>query len=193
MSADLMGAIARRLRSESGFTLIEMLVAAMVAAVALIALAGTFDSSRDAISGAEQMETATHIGEQELERIEVMSYGSVGLTSAPSHSANTFDPAYYVTGSNYQWDANTPSRIEPLVTGSGALAPSSSWQDDPTDPRLHGEIRRFVTWIYDPYVVQTPDKPEAKRVTVAVTLTGGKTPRKPVVLSSIIFNRKTYS
>lgn len=178
--------IANRLRSEAGFTLIELLVAAVIAAVALIALAGTFDSSRDSISGAEQMEAATHIGEQELERLDSSSYSSVGLTSLPSHSSDPYSPAYYVSGSSYQWDKNNSSRVEQLVTSGGTLAPSSPWQDG----RLHGDVWRFVTWIYDPNVVQSPDKPEAKRVTVAVTVTGGKNPRKPVVLSTIVYDRK---
>ena len=168
--------------------MIELLVAAMVAAVALIALVGTFDYSRDSIDGAEKMETAVHIGEQELERISSSSYSSVGLTSTPTNSTNPSDPRYYVVSpSNYQWDAANASHVEQLVTTEGTLSPSSSWTDA-TTPRLKGQVWRFVTWVYDPNVVQTPDEAEAKRVTVAVTVDGSK---RPVVVSSIVYDRKS--
>ena len=178
-----------RLAGEGGFTLIELLMAAMVAAVALVALVGTFDFSRESISGAEKMETAVHVGEQELERITSSTdYESIGLTSTPAHQTDPSDPRYYVVGSNYQWDSTNTSHVEPLVTTEGTLSPSASWND--ASSRLQGQIWRFVTWVYDPNVVQTPDEPEAKRVTVAVTVNGAK---RPVVLNSVIYNRRDPS
>ena len=180
---------AARLASEDGFTRIELLIAAMIAAVALVALVGTFDFSRDSIGSAEKQETAVHIGEQELERVTSSSYDTIGLTSTPAHSSDPTDPRYYVVApSSYQWDSTNSSRVEQLVTTEGTLAPSTAWNDG--NARLQGQVWRFVTWVYDPNVVQSPDEPEAKRVTVAVTVDGT---RRPVVLSSVIYDRKSPS
>ena len=187
--AELIARLRGRLRSEAGFSLIELVVAAALAAVALTAMIGTFDGSRDAISGAERLNTATHVGEQELERIAAMDYHDIGLTSAPTTALDPYHPCYYVLSSGqYQWDRRDSTRIENLVTGQGTLAVSSSWTDGTN--RLSGQVWRFITWVYDPNLVQSPDQPEAKRVTVAVTVSGGKRKFTPVTLSSIVYDKK---
>jgi type II secretory pathway pseudopilin PulG len=184
-------ALPRRLsREQSGFTLFEVLMAALITAVGIMAVVGTFDSSRKVVSLAERNETATHQAEQELERILSMSYASVGLTgAAPSHVNDVTDPRYFVVNpAKYQWEHNDPTKVEDLVTtGGGTLAASSTWQDPQL--RLSGEIWRFVTWVWDPNIVQSPDKADAKRVTVAVTVAGKGGPTKPVVLSTIVYDK----
>lgn len=175
-----------RLEPEHGFSMIELVVAVALAAVALIAVVGSFDSSRTLIGRAERLETATHIGEQELERFLVKDYATVGTATLPVHSADQFDPRYFVRadGSGYQWDQSVSTRVEPFVSATGTLTPSSAWTDGAT--RLSGQVWRFVTWIDDPSIAGTQD---AKRVTVAVTVAGNKT--KPVTLSSIIWDKRS--
>ena len=178
-----------RLGSESGFSLIELVVAATVGVIALLAVISVFDSSRNLITKAEQIEVATHVGEQELERVVSMDYAAVASATLPAHASDEFDPRYYVTtsGTKYQWDPSDSTRVEDFVPATGTLAPCSNWNDGAS--RLSGETCRFVTSIYDPNLVQTPtDKADAKRVTVAVSVAGNKT--KPITLTSIVWDRK---
>jgi len=182
-------AIHRRLRAEAGFTMIEVLVAAALAAVALVAMFGSFDSSRRLIDNSERIETVTHIAEQELERIIARDYATVATASLPTRSTDQFNPRYYITasGTGYEWDQTGARPAENFVPAAGTLPACSPWADSVT--RLSGEVCRFVTEIKDPNIVQTPtDLPDAKRVTIAVSVAQGKT--KPVTLTSIVWNRK---
>ena len=182
----------RRLAGEeAGFTLIELLVAATLVAGGLAAVLTVFDGSRDLVSHAERNEAATHQAEQEVERILAMDYDDVGHGSqTPVASAVVDHPDSWVRSSNrYQYDHRAGGAVESLVTGTGTLTRWRAWSDG----RLGGRVYRYVTAVYDPQLVQNPDVPDAKRVTVAVTVEGGATRLKPVVLSSIVFDRDPES
>jgi prepilin-type N-terminal cleavage/methylation domain-containing protein len=179
-------------REERGFTLIEVLIAALLTAIGLIAVIGTLDSSRHAVNVAERNETISHQAEQEIERLLTMDYDDLGLNAAVVFVNDDRDPRYYVrsSGTQYQWDRNNTAAVEDLVS-SGTLSPSSSWQTlNGSGTRFSGKVWRFVTYYYDPNVVQTPtDEADAKRVIVAVTIDGEGGPTKPVVTSSIVRDR----
>src|SRR5437868_2357123 len=92
-------------RSEEGMTLIELLVAAVLIAVGVLALFSVLDGSRHLVTTSEKNDVAAHQGETEIERILSLDYGTVALTSAPTHSATSTDPDFYVQASGaYQWD-----------------------------------------------------------------------------------------
>jgi prepilin-type N-terminal cleavage/methylation domain-containing protein len=174
---------------EDGFTLFELLMAMAVLAVGLMALVGSFDHSRDLVSLAEKTEVASHRAERELERILSLPYGSVAHQSTPASSLASTSPAFYVSGSSYQYDQGaTGPRSETLAVdatnGSSTLAPST-WQDSET--RLSGEIHRFVTWTGD-YCTIAARALCAKRVTVVVTVGGPRPLKRPVLISTIMTN-----
>jgi prepilin-type N-terminal cleavage/methylation domain-containing protein len=174
---------------EDGFTLFELLMAITLLAVGLMALVGSFDHSRDLVSLAEKTEVASHRAERELERILSLPYGSVAHRSTPVHSDDSTSPAFYVSGSSYQYDQGaTGPRSETLAVdatnGSTSLAPSV-WND--SQLRLSGEIHAFVTWTGD-YCTVANRALCAKRVTVAVTVGGPRPLRRPVLISTIMTN-----
>lgn len=175
----------RRLRSERGFTVIEILMAALVAAIGIAALVATLSSSRSLVSGAERNETATHEAEQEIERLAALPYAQLGTTTAPASSADETDPRFWVRpGNKYRWNQTSTTQDEDLVIGgSSSVPPSGTWSDG--ESRLGGEIWRFVTHFYDPYLIQSPDVPDGKRITVAITLDGAGAPTEPILVSSI--------
>src|SRR5256885_13844316 len=102
--------VAERLRSlrrdEGGFTLLEVMVAALILAIGILAIVGVFDSSRRLTTVSEKNEIIAHRAELELERIQAMPFAAVALTAAPSHSTDSSDPDFYVSGSPaaYRWD-----------------------------------------------------------------------------------------
>jgi len=173
----------RTAAGEDGFTMVEVVVAAALAAIALIAVFGSFDGSRRLIDKSERLETATHIGEQELERVITRTYATVATSSLPTHSPDVRHPRYYVNAGTYTWDqsgANAAATLVPVLAGS--LAPCSNWNDNVS--RLTGEVCRFVTWYDDPSI---PGVTDAKRVTIAVSVNGGRD--KPVTFTSIVRDR----
>ena len=184
----------RVLRDESGMTLIELLVAAVLIAVGIVALFTVFDSSRGLITTSEKNDVAAHQGETEMEQILGLPYASVALTAAPAHSVTTTDPDYYVQPSgSYQWDQSaTPKPADPMVVdpAAGALTHLSGWNDGQS--RLSGSIYRYVTWVDDPNIPGTQD---AKRITLAITVNNNGPGasgalKKPVIVSSIVVDPK---
>jgi len=182
--------LARRASAQRGFTLIELLIAALIVVIGLMAMMATLDSSRTLVTTAERNEAATHEAEQEMERLFAMPYAQLGTATAPATSTDPTDPRYWVqTGNKYRWNQSSTTQDEDLEFGAPyTMATNTSWTDG--ESRLSGEVWRFVTDVYDSNVVQTPtDQPDAKRITVAVTIDGDQAPTKPIVLSSIVFDR----
>ena len=178
--------LARVRADQRGFTLIELLIAALICVIGLMAMMATLDSSRTLVTTAERNEAATHEAEQEMERLFAMPYAQLGTATAPATSADQTDPRHWVqTGNRYRWNQSSTSQDENLVFGgSYTMTPSANWTDG--ESRLSGTVWRFVTHYDDPSVAGTTN---AKRITVAVTIDGDQAPTKPIVLSSIVFDR----
>jgi prepilin-type N-terminal cleavage/methylation domain-containing protein len=178
--------MSQALGGEDGFTLLELLVAITLFAVGLIALVTSFDHSRDLVSVAEKTEVASHRAERELERIASLPYASVAHSSTPGSSASSADPAFYVSGTNYQYDqGSTGPQSETLaVDGGGSISSSAgTWTD--SEARLTGQIQSFVTWT-GAYCTDADRTRCAKRVTVAVTVGGDRPLRRPVLMSTVM-------
>ena|SRR5918997_1728899 len=178
--------MSQALGGEDGFTLLELLVAITLFAVGLIALVTSFDHSRDLVSVAEKTEVASHRAERELERIASLPYASVAHSSTPGSSASSADPAFYVSGTNYQYDqGSTGPQSETLaVDGGGSISSSAgTWTD--SEARLTGQIQSFVTWT-GAYCTAADRTRCAKRVTVAVTVGGDRPLRRPVLMSTVM-------
>jgi prepilin-type N-terminal cleavage/methylation domain-containing protein len=182
----------RRLAAESGFTLVELLMAILLAAVALGALVSVLETSRKLVSVAEKQETAVHQAERELERILALPYGEVALTAAPAAtSGDPDDPRRFVTSGNYRWDQDATPRSDSLVVNGsggvtgGTLAPMEAWTDGQS--RLSGHIHRFVTRASVPCGIGCTDPQAARRVTVVVTVNapGGGGPERSVLIDSL--------
>ena len=171
-------ALIDRLRGEDGFSLIELLAALSILAVGILGVVATLDRTRDAVTTSEVRQTAVHRAERELERLRTVPYDQLALASLPTASANQADPAFYVQGSNYQWDPADASRVAPLVTG-GALAPHTTWSDG----RMRGTLQTYVTTYVDPAVGGAP---LAKRVVVGVTVDGRWSLSRPTTVATVV-------
>ena len=182
----------RLLREERGITVVEVMVAAVLMVVGVIAMITTFDGSRDLVTTSEKSGIAAHRGQLEVEKALSLDYRNIALTSTPAPSGSSSSPDYYVNSDGtYQWDqSSSPKPADPMVVDSsdGALVHVSTWNDG--ESRLSGSIYRYVTWIDDPHV---PGTQNAKRITVAVTVNNaraGGALDKPVIVSSIAFDPK---
>jgi len=168
-------------RDERGFSLIEVVLAATVCLVGLMAVISTFDSSRRLVSASERTEVVSQRAERAIEQAISRPYAEIGLqaTPAPAHSTDPDHPNNRIAtgGGSYQW-STSPSQYSALVMGgTGKLEHSSSWSDDAS--RLSGNVYRYVTYYDDPSLPGTDD---GRRVTVAVTVAG----RRRAVTSTTI-------
>jgi prepilin-type N-terminal cleavage/methylation domain-containing protein len=183
--------LARRLAREDGFTLFELLMAMSITAVGLMALVSSFDHSRELVSQAEKNEIASHQAQRAMERVLAMPYASVAHSSVPAHSNDTAHPAYYVSGSSYQWDqGSTGPKSDNLEVDAvnGQISNVTTWADSAS--RLTGKTHTFITRTGD--LCSASGCPagdqRGKRVTVAVTVDGPRPLRRPVLISSLMIN-----
>src|SRR4051812_31343327 len=111
-------------REERGFTLLEVMVAALILVIGVLAVIGVFDSSRRLTTVSEKEEVVAHRAEAELERIQAMPFAAVALSSNPSHVIDSADPDFYVTAGvppTYRWDQGSSGpKTDPLVVDAAS-------------------------------------------------------------------------
>jgi Tfp pilus assembly protein PilV len=182
---------AARLASEEGFTLIEVLVAAVLIVLGIFGAVSTFAHSRRATTSSERIVVMVHLAQSEAEKIASTTYANVGLTAASQPSfANTGDnkdPLNYVTDSapthsySYDW-ANKASTAEVFSTCTGTCTTfRSNWSDG----RFSGYIYRFITVVNDG-CTGCPGS-DYKRISVVVTDgTTSPYPHQPMVYTTLM-------
>jgi Tfp pilus assembly protein PilV len=154
----------KRLRSESGMSIAEVMIAALILAVSSLAVLNLVASGARTNYRAEQSQVVSDRLQSEVERIKQLasnaSYDRIALATVPAHSTDVNDPAYRVSGSTYNVQSNG-SLFLPLAVDPGGLQPLSQF----TSGDVHGTIHRFVVWEPD-----TACEDCKKRVIVAIQL-----------------------
>ena len=203
----------RSLSAESGMTLIEVLVAALVLTVGLLGVVKGLDAAQAGTTDAERSAVLAQAGDEALQAVEALSYTNIADSSAPvkTTTTDTTDPTYYLSscGSNscYQWDAADPASVETVDvdTVNGAVAPGPSTGVVPApnstgctttttvNCQLTYSIYRFITNVSDPVCSQSgitcSGTTSYKRITIAVRNTSGGPPYSPIILSTFVSNK----
>jgi prepilin-type N-terminal cleavage/methylation domain-containing protein len=91
--------VGMRVRSEAGFTLMELLIAMTLMSVGVAATLGVFGATGRTTVVAQQRNVAIHQAQAALDQISTMDYDKVGLTSTPAASTDELNPGYRVSGS----------------------------------------------------------------------------------------------
>ncbi len=138
-----------RLRSEDGFTLIEMLVAGIVLAIGIGAAVSILISSGNASTTAERHEVGVQQAEQALEQVRSLPYNQVGLTAAPPASQAAGDPPSRVSGTTFNPIGPTQEDLvlpgDPKVA-SPQVAPFSTVTVGSGNSTTTAKVYRFVSW-----------------------------------------------
>jgi Tfp pilus assembly protein PilV len=77
-------------RDESGFGLIELVIAIVVLQVALLALVGAFGAGSFALGRASKINTAAMLADQQMELYRSMPYDAIGLDTAGAPTTGTY-------------------------------------------------------------------------------------------------------
>ena len=188
---------ASRLRHESGFTLIEVLVAALVLSVGVAATMRVFGASGRTTLRAQAQEVAVQQAQAELERAAGVPYPALALTASAPFSSDPRNPGYRVSGTSFTVRAGL---TEPLVTtpGQGAVAAiepgPQAFAVGTGGATISGKIYRYVTWRDENCPLSLCEGGEnTKRVTVAITIdvTSPTDARPPVWVSTIVVDPAT--
>jgi prepilin-type N-terminal cleavage/methylation domain-containing protein len=164
---------------ERGFTLIEVLMAATLLLVAVVAMSTTFDYSRRLVTSSEAVNVASHRAEAEMEELRSVDFDALALPATVAHVADPEHPDYYAGSGSYQWDqGSTGPQNEPLVVDAvkSEVSHTEPWTDGQS--RLEGDVYRYVTQV-------AGSDGDAKRLTVVVTVEGSDL-KEPVLISSIV-------
>ncbi len=144
---------------EDGFTIVEVLVAAVILVLASLAIFMAFGISIDSIQRSREAQIGISVAQREMERIRVIPYDSVSLSITPTvmtarekiERAENLEPRYRlrVNGSVTEIDLARPTSQEewrPLLTSTSGLvtAVSSGTQKVTASDGTEVEVDRYV-------------------------------------------------
>lgn len=143
---------------DAGFTVVEVVVAAVILTISAGAVLGLISSATRTNYRAQESQVASDLLQRELEKAKQMPFSQVALTSVPAHSADPSNPNYRVSGSQFNINRTGTSSNWGLVYNSGhssqtggtvsldsgqGLAPLSTF----TSGNVHGTVYRYVVWM----------------------------------------------
>ena len=178
--------------SESGFSLVELLLAVALMAVGVAATIGVFGASSRTSVIAQQGQVGAQQAQAELDRLSKLKYGQLALTSTPTASADPLNPNSRVSGGNFTVKSGL---TEELVTepGEGETAKVDPGPDNfavgSGEATITGKLYRYVSWRDENCPATICDGTQnTKRVTVAVTTdpSATSTQRAPLWFSTVI-------
>ena len=145
----------RRIRGdESGFGLVELLIAMIVLAVGILAVIAVFTSGAVALRRASAVSTATAIADAQMERYRALRYAAIGFDAGELVAA-TADPVYLQ-------DAPVAAQVIVLC----ASPPPATCDPSRTAPGPDGRSYRVNTYIVERS--ETSDGRPVKVVTIVV-------------------------
>jgi hypothetical protein len=166
------------LRQESGFAIVEVLVAAIIFVIGSLATFQILDAATRNKLRTEQRQVGLDRAQREIEKLRDVSYGSLAMTGFPSGSSNQTDPRWRVHGTDFALNRDGTSDAAMVVNGTG-LYGGGTVNGGTVNPGpehfmsgdISGDIFRFVVWRDDPNCAATcPGTQDLKRVIVAVRI-----------------------
>jgi hypothetical protein len=172
-------------RGEAGFTIIEVLVAALLLTLASAAVFGTLAAATRNGARAKSTQVAVDRAQQEMEKLHGLSYSELALTAAPSSSSNVLNPNHRVVNENFALQREPPDEYAPMVVNGGALYGGGNVEGGVVRPgpiafedgEVKGHIYRYIVWRNDPSCPESetgedlcPGFQDYKQLVVAVKL-----------------------
>jgi prepilin-type N-terminal cleavage/methylation domain-containing protein len=180
------------LRSESGFTLIEVLAAMVVLVIGVLGMVGAFDSARKLDLLSERRTSMAHRAQLEIERLQAKSYGELAMTTAPTHSSVTTSPDYYVNeaATEYQFGTSSTETEKLVVESKGSISAAPTGREcskytgscEWSDGNVSGSVYDFITRYKEPSKLCKEESSCPKRLTVVVTAKVPNSNHEPAVI-----------
>lgn len=175
-------------RSEAGFTLIEVLVAALVLTLAALAAFGVLASAVRNGQRAKQTQVALDQAQEQLEKLHSLSFKELAMTKTPLYSKDPLNPNHRVLNVNGTFALQREPMMEyaTMAVNEGELYGGGSIKGGVVTPGpipfesgdVTGELYRYVVWRNDPSCKEStvtaedfcPGGQDFKQVVVAVKL-----------------------
>lgn len=178
---------AYRVDAEDGFTLIEVLIAAVILAIASLATFGILSAATRNAARAQATQVGLDKAQEEMEKLHALSYSELGLKSRPEPATDRLDPNFRVKGNSYYIKREPMGELSEMAIdglplyGSEELLETGVVEPGPisfSDGNVSGQIYRYIVWRNDPTCPESevgtedfcPGKQDYKQLIVAVKL-----------------------
>lgn len=161
--------------SETGLTIIEVVVAAVILALAAFATFGVLAAATRNAQRAKASQVSLDLAQEELERLRSVPYKDLGLSSTPTFSNSTLNPDHRLQGSEFNVKRTPMGEPAPLVITTAGFSPKSEFfSGNPGTSGVTGTVYRYVVWRNDPSCpdTQCPGPDDYKQIIVAVQPNG---------------------
>jgi prepilin-type N-terminal cleavage/methylation domain-containing protein len=167
----------RQTTGEDGFTMIEVLVAAMILVIAAMTTFNLLSSATRNAQRAKGTQVALDLAQQELERLHSMTNEELAMEGVPPHASSELDPGFRVnsgagTFALQRSPVGEPQKMvynESIHAGkevkNGKVVPVEPF--DQGD--VSGKVYRYIVWRKDPRCTGCA-APYYKQIVVAVKL-----------------------
>lgn len=179
--------LARRFDAEDGFTLIEVLIAAVILALASLAVFGVLSAATRNAARAQATQVALDKAQEEMEKLHALSYSELALTTTPEHVVDPMNPNYRVNGRKFAIKREPLGEESEMVVNLGPKYGSETPIEGGvvvpgpisfSDGNVSGQIYRYIVWRNDPTCPESevgtedfcPGKQDYKQLIVAVKL-----------------------
>ncbi len=158
--------------AESGLTMIEVLVAAVVLVMGAAATFGVLGAATRNAQRAKATQVALDLAQEEMERLHSIPYEELALNSAPIASTDPKSPNSRVSAATFNLRRKPPTAYLPIdVDAEKGFSPESEFFTGDTEQGgIKGTIYRYVVWRNDPSCPNTecPGEEDYKQLVIAV-------------------------
>lgn len=164
---------------EAGFTIVEVIVAALVLVMGSLATFGLLSAATKNTQRAKATQVALNRAQEELEALRSFSNEQLAMTATAPPSTDPLDPDYRVSSGKFALIREPPSSSATMVVNDGSLYGGGSVKGGIVNPGpvpftsgdVSGEIYRYVVWQNDVSCGDPcPGEQDYKRIVVAVKL-----------------------
>lgn len=170
----------RAVNKEEGFTIVEVLIAALILVAGAIATFGVLASATVDNQRAKATQVALDKAEQEIEILRSLSDEELALTAAPAHSSEEENPSFRVNNGKYALKRSPVSEYKEMVVNGGVRYPDETLEDGVVSPGptsftsgdVSGKVYRYIVWRNDTScsAETCPGEQDYKQIIVAVKL-----------------------
>lgn len=207
-------AVLRPLQSEQGFTLIEVVIAALVLSLAALATFGVLAAATRNAQRAQATQVALDKAQAELEKLHTLTYEQLALTIPPERVSSPLSPNSRVVNEAFDLKRGPATELATMVRNGGEVygEPDKKITGGVVVPgpisfeegNVKGELYRYIVWRDDPSCPESvdgtqdfcPGDQDYKQIVVAAKFnasTGGAGERGYVEVQSQVANPETIS
>jgi len=167
-------------RDESGFTIVEVLIAILILAIGAMTTFSLLSSATRNAQRAKASQVALEYAEQELEFLRSMEDKNLALTATPPPSSSPGNPDYRVRSKEFALQGNPLGEYRNLVVNEGELYGGGMVEGGTVSPGpspftngdVKGHVYRYIVWRNDEKCseIKCPGKQDYKQIIVAVKI-----------------------